>query len=140
MADPVQGESFRSLYEQNRTISDLLFPRASLDTIEDYEIYAFHRRLNRSHPISEEQLYQRCEPPSFGDVCQYRFSTNDEFMKIVTESFRQKKFYYPTDVLMITNGTCYRELQCQGAVVCLDWREVCDGKFSYLSLSQSYHS
>jgi hypothetical protein len=80
--DSIQGESFRSLYEQNRTISDLFFPHASLDIIEDYQIYVFHRQLNKSNPIPEEQLYQRCEPPSFGDVCQYRFSTNDEFIPL----------------------------------------------------------
>ncbi|CAF1603604.1 unnamed protein product, partial [Rotaria sp. Silwood1] len=66
MTNPIQGESFALMYEQNRTAAELLFHHASLDLIEDYEIYSFYRRLNRSTPISSEQLYQSCEPPAFG--------------------------------------------------------------------------
>ncbi|CAF3887179.1 unnamed protein product, partial [Rotaria sordida] len=62
----MQGESFALMYEQNRTTAELLFHHASLDLIEDYEIYSFYRRLNRSTPISGEQLYQSCEPSAFG--------------------------------------------------------------------------
>ncbi|CAF4008004.1 unnamed protein product [Rotaria sp. Silwood2] len=127
MTHPIHGESFASLYERNRTSSELFFQRVSLDTIEDYEIYTLHRRLNRSSPISGEQLYYQCEPPSFGDACEYRFLLNDEFMEIVNAAFFWKRFHQPSDVLLITNGTCYEGLQCQGSIVCLDWREVCDG-------------
>ncbi|CAF3828814.1 unnamed protein product, partial [Rotaria sp. Silwood1] len=128
MTNPIQGESFALMYEQNRTAAELLFHHASLDLIEDYEIYSFYRRLNRSTPISSEQLYQSCEPPAFGDSCQYRFLLNNEFLEIVNNTFNEKRSHHPTDILMITNGTCYQELQCQGSIICLDWREVCDVK------------
>ncbi|CAF4650916.1 unnamed protein product [Rotaria socialis] len=127
IANPIQGESFASMYEQNRTTEELLFQHASLDTIEDYEIYSLNRRLNRSNPISGEQLYQRCGPSTFGDTCQYRFLLNGRFLQIVHDTFYWKRFHHPRNILMITTGTCYRELQCEGSVVCLDWREVCDG-------------
>jgi hypothetical protein len=64
----------------------------------------------------------------FGSRCQYTFDSNDELKDILWNRFDQKD-YSENDLLSITNGTCYSTSndQCQ-SILCLDWREICDGK------------
>lgn len=125
----IHGESFESLYQQNVTSNALLIDHAPLDIIEDYEIYLQKRQLNMIDNKSDTQFYYKCNRFSFGTKCQFEFLMDTNFRDMVFHVFEQKKFISVTDVLYQTNGTCFEEYQCTGRVICLDWREICDGEY-----------
>ncbi|CAF1165202.1 unnamed protein product, partial [Didymodactylos carnosus] len=73
----------------------------------------------------------------FGVYCQYTFySTDKTFADIINEKIQMQTYFKPSDVLTITNGTCYLYLkECNRGHVpmCIDWREICDGKLDCLN-------
>ncbi|CAF1039274.1 unnamed protein product [Adineta steineri] len=63
--------------------------------------------------------------------------TLHSFADILKSIYREKKIF-PDLQFDITNGTCYTHLKCDRGPqpLCLDWREVCDGKIDCLNGSQ----
>jgi hypothetical protein len=125
----VPGESFESLYHRNVTSHALLVNRASLDIIEDYEIYLQHLQLNMTSHIFGTQIYHKCDPPLFGDACQFESVLDYDITNMVIRVFEWKKMTTVLDILGQTNGTCFEGFQCNGRSICLDWREVCNGEY-----------
>jgi hypothetical protein len=74
-------------------------------------------------------MIQICSSPWFGSKCQYEFTfdLSLSFSAIVQMPLHNQMKIIPN----VTNGLCYRCLtDCNRRVwpLCLDWREVCDGK------------
>ncbi|UJR12115.1 hypothetical protein I4U23_016293 [Adineta vaga] len=108
--------TFNQLREMSISSNQLLDWYVPLDTIEEYV------------SNKETGFVFICSNLWFGTQCEYTFDSNASFTNIVKE--RQTKKKHPTsDVLSITNGTCYimHYEECK-SVICLDWCEICDGK------------
>ena len=109
---------FDQLREMNISAHQLLEWYAPIDVIEEYVL------------SKKMGLFFNCSKKGnlwFGPQCQYTF---DSDRALTIEKMRQ--FYLKeetSDVLSITNGTCYliNNDECE-SVLCLDWREICDGK------------
>ena len=104
-----------------------------VDVAEDYELFL------RQISVQKEYLYN-CSSPYFGDRCQYKFgyiNSSGTFPEIVESVFLSKTSINYADwneILVIINLTCYEHVNCDrgSPPSCLDWREVCDGKFDCL--------
>jgi hypothetical protein len=108
--------TFEQLKEKNVTAADLFLWSASIDLIENYQDY-----ISNNISILYSQIFHNCTSTWFGSTCQYIFDYSDEpFSEIVKMKFSQP----------ILVSTCYNHLRCDRFVstICLDWREVCDGK------------
>jgi hypothetical protein len=124
---------FRELSRQGVSSQQLLSRSASIDLAERYQIY-----LNNPTISLSQQLFYNCLSPWFGPQCQYRF-INEEvyyFDEIVKSTYLSLKA--SESVMDIQGQTCYIDLKCirSPSLLCLDWREVCDGKVDCLDGDQ----
>lgn len=112
--------SFNQLFKLDISSEQLLRWSAPIAVAERYEM----------NPTTSEIFYN-CSLPWFGSKCQYKFphESLSSFGDIVKNIFLQRDYIEPSSNL--TTGTCYRFLEnCNSKLwpLCLDWREVCDGK------------
>jgi hypothetical protein len=112
--------TFDRLREKNVSAEQLFDWYAPMDVIEEYLLG------------KEIGLFVNCSQKTtfwFGSRCQYTFDSFGDFENIIWDRFDGKD-NFQNDILSITNGTCYSipDGECQ-SVLCLDWREICDGKF-----------
>ena len=105
--------SFLHLRLWNISIRQMLDWNAPMDTIEDYAQGAL------------DGIFINCSDPWFGTRCQYTFNDTDRLYHIA--NFRISSRRINDDILSYTNGSCYVKIECQ-STICLDWREICDGK------------
>ena len=115
--------SFERLRDTDGSISrTLTSSRVSLEKAEEYNRYLNGYLNNGSLCVCREQ--------TFGNNCQYRlindgkyseFRTTREWQNLQKESNRLKmQIYY--------RPLCYLTVQCNYGLLCLDWRDICDGR------------
>ena len=122
--------TFDELKEKNITIQQLLSWLAPIDLIELYQTY-----LNTPTLALASEVFHNCTLLWFGPFCQYTFYSHEPFADIVYKTFTAKKGTEDAIlVTTITNLSCYVHVQCNRgpAPLCLDWREICDGRIDCL--------
>jgi hypothetical protein len=115
--------NFKELKEQNITSEQLLKWYSPIDIAEKYEMN-----------LNDSDIFHNCSSPWFGSLCQYKFDYNLSlsFNDIIHSNFINRMDIHAN----MTSGTCYRFLSdCNDGLwpMCLDWREICDGKIDYLN-------
>ncbi|CAF1542354.1 unnamed protein product [Adineta ricciae] len=121
--------TFAELYLQNITANTLLLKSAPIELAEQYQQY-----IDCPSPDNANQTFINCPPPWFGSACQYTFEfssgTISSFAEVVKHTFQAKWVKEYAHTVPVTNLTCYRHLECYRGPepMCLDWREICDGK------------
>jgi hypothetical protein len=118
-----QTITFAELKRQGITSQQLLEWYAPIDVAERYE-------MNNN----AVEVFHNCSAPWFGSICQYRFGNNLSlsFGNMVEAIFGN----YQDIIQNITGGTCYPLLNnCARSSwpLCLDWREICDGKIDCIT-------
>ncbi|CAF4825476.1 unnamed protein product [Rotaria sp. Silwood1] len=118
--------TFTELSRQHITGEQLLIWKATIDLVERYEAF-----LIGDVTANNSDIYYNCTDNWFGNVCEYSFSHKKSeitLREIVHNSFTWKNFASPKHV------PCYVLLKCNRgpSVLCLDWREICDGKIDCL--------
>ena len=96
--------------------------------VERYQIF-----LDGLDESLSSQIVPNCTKGWFGPRCQYTFYAEEvTFAELVREIFLGK--YEDENRDHFTNGTCYMHLPCDHgpSPACLDWREICDGKWDCL--------
>jgi hypothetical protein len=124
--------TFKTLRSRGIASEDLFQWSISVDVIEQYAIY-----LAKNDTTLDEQEFYNCSHLWFGSRCQYTFSLNisiESFGVFLISSFNSREqFSYN-----LTIHTCYPYLsECYRGPkpMCLDWREVCDGKIDCIGES-----
>ncbi|CAF1353927.1 unnamed protein product, partial [Rotaria sordida] len=127
--------TFYQLHRNNITSEELYSWSTFIDVVEDYEIY-----LNSKIKTSEtsQSVFYNCSLGWFGRTCQYTFIKGLSFVRptfidFVTQVFDVKRtasellYPNPSDH---TIYSCYTHIKCERDLpeICLDWREICDGK------------
>ena len=112
------SEVFRAT---NINISIILHQwKSSLERVEQYARYVG----NNSEP--DGYLCQCLDPSSFGKSCEYLLPAGKTFQQSLDWQLIMRT-ENPLDVQMHGDVVCYETLQCDSGMLCLDWREVCDG-------------
>jgi hypothetical protein len=109
--------TFDELKKRGITSEQLLTWHAPIDVAERYEMNS-----------SGLDVFYNCSLPWFGSMCQYKLDYNTplSFGDIVEATFSDH-----TKKNNVSSGTCYPFLNsCNREVwpLCIDWREICDGK------------
>ncbi|CAF1187972.1 unnamed protein product [Adineta ricciae] len=123
--------TFHDLLRLNVTTEQLLSWSASIDLVERYQSY-----VEGPNSLStSNEIFFNCTVPWFGPRCQYLFDVEDvsTVLDVVFVTLEAKEdTLYPNHM---TNLTCYVHLECNrgGAFICLDWREICDGRMDCLN-------
>ena len=128
-ADPlhISGKfTFDQLCQLNISIIQLLSWSATIDLAEKYQYYLHHQ----NEPLLSREVFRNCTKPWFGPQCQYSFDLDkiNSFPEIVRRILLKRTDSESSYDL--TNLPCYTHLKCDrgGSGLCLDWREVCDGR------------
>ena len=123
------SHSFFSLWQKNVSVNEVLHGwRSSLDKADDYGHYLVHR--NSSHATTTGEFLCQCiDSASFGRHCQYRLPIDTTFDETVSAKFHDqtKRLMYEGDIV------CYTTLKCDFGLLCLDWRDICDGNQQCMS-------
>ena len=120
-----QNFTFDELYRMKVTADDLLSWSATIDLTEKYQYYLDHQHISST----SEEIFFNCTKPWFGSRCQYSFllTTVYSFPRLFSNVLTKKFAGFPSSMIP---STCYMHLKCDrgGSGLCLDWREVCDGR------------
>ena len=124
-----QNYTFVQLKENSVSSNQLFDWSASIDLIEYYQAFLdgeMDISLEDSQLLSmPEYHFYNCTPPWFGFRCQYYFgSVATTLEEYVYDTYSLVYSLYPPDASCYVHLTCDRGSQN----ICLDWREICDGK------------
>ena len=112
---------FSELRSKNISTSTIVHQwRSSLERVEDYARYW------RDSSQPDGSLCECFLPGSFGKSCEYRLPIGETVEETLEWQLimRQENL---GNVQIYGDVICYETLQCDSGVLCLDWREVCDG-------------
>ena len=112
---------FNELQSNNTTVSTILHHwRSSVERVEQYSIFL------RDPPGIDGSLCQCLQPASFGKNCEYQLP----FGEILEETLGWQLIMRKENsekVQIYGDVVCYETLGCDSGVLCLDWRDICDG-------------
>ena len=127
--DQIEGNveniiTFENLRSEGISSENLFEWSRSIDIIEEYEIYL----ITNDTKFAKQKFYN-CSSIWFGSHCQYTFDLNqsiESFGDFVISSFKLRTHFSSGE----KSYSCYPHLSgCyHGPEMCLDWREICDGK------------
>jgi hypothetical protein len=125
--------TFEELRHLNVTTKHLISWSSTFDLAEKYQYFLDKKD---SSSISSELLYFKCKRRWFGSRCQYSFEldTTNRALMVLSQASELKENYGPHEKVIAR--TCYTNLQCDrghGSLMCLDWREVCNGRIDCLN-------
>ncbi|CAF0903897.1 unnamed protein product [Adineta steineri] len=115
--------TFNELYHRNITSDEILRWSSSIDVAEQYQYY-----LDRPYQSNlSNEIFFNCTSPWFGSRCQYSLEINEDIL-----------VQNPCEMTSTDNifrQTCYILLECDrgGPSICLDWREICNGRTDCLN-------
>ncbi|CAF3966927.1 unnamed protein product [Adineta steineri] len=117
--------TFDELKKNNITSTNIMEWSSPIDLIERYEYFL---QMNTPSSSSVEVFYN-CTPPWFGSFCQYRFIFNQSLSSFIQMRIKERFLFDKNTTL-----SCYVHMKCDlgSPLICLDWREICDGKVNCL--------
>ena len=94
--------------------------KSSLERVEQYLRYL------RDPDQHDGYLCQCVHPQSFGKNCEYRLPVGSTLDQTLQWQIKMKSTY---GISMQEYGSiiCYNTYRCESGLLCLDWREICDG-------------
>ena len=128
ISNKISKYTFKELDEQNITCEHLYYWSASIDIIEQYQLY-----LNTNDTNLARRIFYNCTLPRFGPQCQYEFTVYDETSSSlyanIQKTLRDRHDGIPSAV------TCYEYLECDrgNSFLCLDWTEICNDRIDCLN-------
>lgn len=113
--------SFASLLTTRISIDTILTQwKSSIDHVEQYSRYV-------KYPMEPNGYLCECtHPQSFGKNCEYLLPMGETFDETLRWELRMRKDY-PWEAQMHGDIVCYTTLECNHGILCLDWRDICDG-------------
>ena len=114
--------AFADLKAMNVSVSTILHDwRSSLEKVEEYSRYLQDESNERNSSLCHCHIRH-----SFGKYCEYLLPSgysleNTIAWKVTIEDQN------PSLVQRHSHITCYITLQCNHSLLCLDWRDICDG-------------
>ncbi|CAF1643605.1 unnamed protein product, partial [Adineta ricciae] len=125
-----EGEaySFRSLLSKHTNPSDLLSWNSSIEMVDMYANVFYNHSFMRTN-LSDVLFICKCiKPGTFGKYCEYELpASNLSFGETVIHEYRAKQANQQ-DIQRYGKILCYNTLNCSSGKLCLDWRNINDGK------------
>ncbi|CAF3844781.1 unnamed protein product [Rotaria sp. Silwood1] len=123
---------FEELHEKQITSEQLYLWPAPIDIVEHYEHY-----LNNPSTQTSKQVFYNCTHGFFGQYCQYSFEWFISFHQIVRNVFELKEYGINEEITIpcfMLSPTC----DFNHSIICLDWRQICDGKLDCTNAVDEY--
>ncbi|CAF2101477.1 unnamed protein product [Rotaria magnacalcarata] len=115
------AHQFSSLRNARVNISTILHSwKSSLEQVERYSRYL--NDLDQTDGYLCECIHMQ----SFGKHCEYQLPFETTFEATIQSQFNMK-LIYSHGLQNYGSIVCYKTLRCKSGVLCIDWREICDG-------------
>jgi hypothetical protein len=119
--------TYERLYKMNISPSEVLKWSSSVQKADNYAKFYFDQ--NKNEDLGNDSICNCTQSSTFGKYCEYQLTHEvDSFEDAITAQLYQKA----TDIFSIQrNGNilCYDTLvTCNFGLLCLDWRNICDGQ------------
>jgi hypothetical protein len=115
--------TFEKLRRENYIWKDIIHDfRSSIEKVEEYALYS-------SGYVNSSSLCY-CSKSIFGKNCEYKL-VNERLIATFAESRRwqnEQKQKSRLQMQAYQKNLCYITLTCDYGLLCLDWRDICDGK------------
>ena len=95
--------------------------RSSLEKAEEYSRYLQDESIGRNSHLCQCHIQH-----SFGKYCEYRLPSGYTFENAITWKVSTENRHLSL-IQRHSQITCYVTLQCNHILLCLDWRDICDG-------------
>ncbi len=119
--------SFSSLFMKNVSVSTVLHQwSSSIEKAEEYSRYKKQQQTNQTVRSDEKYLCECINPQSFGKHCEYLLPMGNTFHETINWEI-QMKTNNTWDMHRYNDIVCYTTLICNSGLLCLDWRDICDG-------------
>jgi hypothetical protein len=116
-----QLHRFSELRSNNVTVDTVLHQwKSTLERAEQYSRYL------RDVQESDGFICECLQPASFGKSCEYQLPVGEAFDETLQWQLKMRK-KNSRKVQKYGDVICYETLECDSGVLCLDWREICDG-------------
>ena len=94
----------------------------NLEQVEEYSLYLRDLRLEDGH------LCRCLHLGAFGMNCEYQLPFGETFEETLRwQLMMRARQENEQKVQMYGDVVCYETLECESGLLCLDWREICDG-------------
>lgn len=115
--------SFEELRQKNITPNDILLRSVSIEDADKYAAYLVAINISDAN---NDSLCLCTANSTFGKYCEYRYAVGSSFSDNLIVQFNYKFAYQGG----YTYGSiyCYETVECDSGLMCLDWRDICDGK------------
>ncbi|CAF0816639.1 unnamed protein product [Adineta ricciae] len=115
--------SFSHLQRTNVSVTAVTLEWKS--TLEMAGRYAYY--LQKPDQKNDGYLCQcNINVKSFGKYCEYLLPTGSTFSTLVQEQMKVKEAN-EEEVQKYSDVICYNTIECNSGLLCLDWRDICDG-------------
>ncbi len=113
--------SYQSLSTKNITVSEILHGwKSGIDQADEYSHY--RNEVIQSNE-TEKYVCECTQIGSFGKHCEYLLASGET----ITDTAFGKFDSNSTVQRYAGNVVCYQTVECHSALLCLDWREICNG-------------
>ena len=97
--------------------------KSSIEMVEEYSSYL--QQWERS--IDDDKYLCQCTlPQSFGKYCEYSLLQGKTFAQSVEWQWKMR-VKNDWQLQRLSDILCYQGLACDSGLLCLDWRDICDG-------------
>jgi hypothetical protein len=119
--------SFSVLEQHNISVSTILHEwKSSVEMAEEYAFYLRRKRQKIFVNGDEKFLCQCNHAQSFGKYCEYQLGMGTIFGKTLDWQLKMRTAH-SWQMQLFGDIVCYRTLECDSGLLCLDWRDICDG-------------
>jgi hypothetical protein len=114
---------FDELIDANITPSEVLKWSSSVESADNYAAIYY----DRSKRCNDCFVCECTKSGSFGSFCQYQLNQYAEsFKQAIDAQYEQRSD--PYGIQEHGSIICYTTLECNYSLLCLDWRDICDGQ------------
>ncbi|UJR20048.1 hypothetical protein I4U23_023182 [Adineta vaga] len=115
--------TFAKLRNSSKNSREILHQfRSSIEKAEEYALYL------SGH--GKSQVICECRKAGFGKNCEYQLLVEGHFPTFENsrkwQDDQRRKFRFSIHAFQKT--LCYESLQCNSGLLCLDWRDICNGR------------
>ncbi|CAF3004633.1 unnamed protein product [Rotaria sp. Silwood2] len=118
--------SFYELFQLGYDVTHLLQWHAPIDDAEKYAVYLNDHPNNESN-LNDNFICNCSHPTVFGHSCEYQLYAGETIPEAIKQQFSERvKHRMGTQIH--GRRSCYTTIdQCDSGLLCLEWRQVCDG-------------
>ena len=115
---------YRELIDANIKPNEVLRWSSGVESADNYAAVYY----DRSKTCDDCFVCKCTVSGTFGTFCQYQLILHAESFKQAIDAQFEQKFQFPVGIQEEGSIVCYTTLECNYGLLCLDWRDICDGQ------------